>query len=132
MSTEMSEARRASRGGSRRARTGFGIVLAASVPMLAVAWCWYGFAQQEAQSEQGKALAAGTSMAGFGELLGGAPLGLVHAVGLVTLLALGWRGFRARGLVLAIAGLCAASAIGVGVAQVLWAGRLFELGIHGG
>jgi hypothetical protein len=132
MSTEMSEARRASRVGSRRARTGFWMMLAASVPMLAVAWCWYGFAQQEAQSEQGKALAAGTSMAGFPELLGGVPLVLIHVIGMVALLALGWRGFRARGLVLAVVGGCVASAIGVGIAQALWAGRLFELGIHGG
>ena len=129
MSTQMNEALRAPRVGSRGARTGFWIVLTASLPVLALAWCWYGFAQQEAQSEQSKALAAGTSMAGFGELLGGVPLGLVHVVGLVTLLALGWRGFRARGLVLAILGLCAASAIGVTVAQALWAGRLFELGV---
>jgi hypothetical protein len=115
---------------SRGARIGFWVVAALGVPAAAVAWTWYGFAQFEAQTEQSKALAAGTSMAGFGEALGGVPLALAHLVGIVTLLVLGWSGYRGRGIVLAIAAVLISSAIGIGGAQLLWAGELFQLGIN--
>jgi len=101
-----------------------------AVPMLAIAWLWYGFAQFEAQTEQGKALAAGTTMAGFAELLGGVPLVIAHMVGLVALGVPGWKGYRGRGIVYAILAALIAFGIGIGVAQLVWAGELFQLGIN--
>lgn len=87
-------------------------------------------AQEEAQNEQGKAVAAGTSMAGFAEVVGGLPLVLAHLIGLGALLIFGWRGYRRRGVVLAIAAVGVASLIEVLFAQLLWAGELFALGIN--
>ena len=83
----------------------------------------------EAQSEQPKALAAGTTEAGFGEVVGGVPLVFAHVVGLVALMLLGWFGYRGRGLLMAAASLAVASLIGIGIAQLLWQGELFQLGI---
>jgi hypothetical protein len=96
----------------------------------AVVWFWYGFAQMEAQTEQGKALAAGTTMAGFAEVTGGVPLVLAHLLGLALPLTLGWKGYRTRGIPLAILAVAVASVIGILFAQLLWQGQLFELGIN--
>lgn len=113
----------------RGTRTFFWVLASLGILPAAVAWTWYGFAQFEAQTEQGKAVAAGTTMAGFAELAGGVPLVLAHLLGLVLLMAVGWRGYRSRGLALAIVAVLAASGIGVVVAQILWEGELFQLGI---
>src|SRR6478735_1764861 len=115
---------------SRWAPTAFWVVALLGIPAAAVVWSWYGFAQLEAQTEQGKALAAGTTMAGFGEVLGGVPLLLAHLVGLIALPLLGWLAYRGRGIALAVLAVCVASAIGVGIAQALFAGELFQLGIN--
>lgn len=114
---------------SRGSRVAFWVVASLGVVASAVSWVWYGMAQEEAQSEQGKAVSAGTSMAGFAELVGGIPLVLAHLVGLGLLLIFGWGGYRKRGVVLAIAAVAVASIIGILCAQLLWAGELFELGI---
>jgi len=111
------------------ARAGFWVVAVLGVVLSAIAWTWYGLAFFEAQTEQGKALSAGTTMAGTGELMGGVPVALAHVGGLITLLILGWKGYRARGIVLAFVAVLVCSAIGIGVAQVLWEGQLFQLGI---
>ncbi|MDN3495822.1 hypothetical protein QL996_07780 [Planococcus sp. APC 4015] len=116
-------------GRPRRGRNDFWVVAALGALASSISWTWYGFAQFEAQSEQGKALSAGTTMAGFAELLGGLPLALAHFVGIATLAVLGWHSYRGRGIVLAIVVVLITSAIGIGVAQVLWAGELFQLGI---
>lgn len=113
----------------RGPRVSFWVVASLGVVASAIAWVWYGMAQEEAQSEQGKAVSAGTSMAGFAELVGGVPLVLAHLVGLGVLLILGWRSYRARGIILAVVAVAIASAIGILCAQLLWAGDLFELGI---
>lgn len=115
---------------SRAARVGFWVVAVLGPLAAAVAWSWYGFAQAEAQSEQGKALAAGTTMAGFGEVFGGVPLVLAHIVGVVALGLLGWMGYRGRGIAFALVAVLIASLIGIGVAQWLYGGQLFELGIN--
>ena len=94
-----------------------------------VAWSWYGFAQFEAQTEQGKALAAGTTMAGFAEVVGGVPLIVAHLLGLAVLLALGWKGYRERGIAFAVVAVISASGIGLVFAQLMWAGELFQHGI---
>lgn len=114
---------------SAGARIAFWVIAGFGVVASAIAWAWYGLAQEEAQSEQGKAVAAGTSMAGFAEVAGGLPLILAHLLGLGMLLIFGWRGYRRRGVTLAIAAVGVASLIGVLFAQLLWAGELFELGI---
>ena len=115
---------------SRSARIGFWTVAALGPLGATVAWVWYGFAQFEAQTEQCKALAAGTTEAGFAELFGGIPLILLHLVGLIALVALGWRSYRRRGLAYAAVAFVIASAVGIGIAQLLWAGDLFQLGIN--
>ncbi|MGM1017455.1 MAG: hypothetical protein ACQEW8_07960 [Actinomycetota bacterium] len=113
----------------RGARIAFWVVAPFGVLAAAVAWNWYALAQFEAQSEQSKALSAQTTMAGFAEVWGGVPLVLAHIVGLATLLVLGWKGYRDRGIGLAIAAVFIASVAGIGVAQLLWDGQLFQLGI---
>jgi hypothetical protein len=114
---------------SSAARVGFWVVAAFGPFAAAVSWSWYGFAQAEAQSEQGKAVSAGTTMAGFAEVLGGVPLVIAYVVGVVVLGLLGWLGYRGRGIALACAAVIVASLIGIGVAQLLYGGELFELGI---
>jgi hypothetical protein len=115
---------------SRAARARFWVVAALGPLAASVAWAWYGVAQEEAQSEQGKALAAGTTMAGFGEVFGGVPLVFAHVAGVVALGLLGWMGYRARGIGFAFVAVFIASLIGIGVAQWLYGGELFELGIN--
>ncbi|GAA5207177.1 hypothetical protein [Microbacterium kyungheense] len=114
---------------SSTSRTAFWVVAALGPLSAAIAWFWYGFAQAEAQSEQGKALAAGTTMAGFAEVVGGIPLVLAHIVGVGLLVTLGWFGYRGRGIALALGAVLVASLIGVGVAQLTYGGELFDLGI---
>ncbi|WP_188436395.1 hypothetical protein [Microbacterium murale] len=115
---------------SRRMGIGFIVATILGVPTAAVAWTWYGLAQFEAQTEQGKALAAGTTMAGSAEIMGGVPLVLAHLVGLVTLGVLGWKGQRGRGIGFAFLAVAIASVVGIIVAQLLWEGQLFQLGIN--
>jgi len=74
-------------------------------------------------------LSAGTTMAGFGELFGGIPLVLAHFVGLAVLLTLGWWAYGRSGSAWAVVAVAVASVIGIGIAQLLWGGQLFELGI---
>ena len=98
--------------------------------MLAVVSVWHGFAQFEAQTEQGKALAAGTTMAGSAELSGGVPLVIAHMIGLGVLIVLGWRGYRAPGIACAVVAILIASGVGIAIAQLVWGGERFQLGIH--
>jgi len=117
-------------GPSRGLGIGFIVVAVLGFPTAAAAWTWYGLAQFEAQSEQGKALAAGTTMAGTGEIMGGVPLVLAHIVGLVTLVVLGWKAQRGRGIALAIVAVAVTSVVGIVIAEMLWEGQLFQLGIN--
>ena len=116
-------------GTSQGAREGFWVVASLGIIASVVAWSWYGFAQFEAQTEQGKAIAAGTTMAGFAEVVGGVPLIVAHLLGLAVLSVLGWKGDRERGIAFAVIAVIAASGIGIVFAQLLWAGELFQLGI---
>jgi hypothetical protein len=113
----------------RAARAGFWVIAALGPLASVLSWIWYAMAQFEAQSEQCKALAADTTMAGFAELWGGVPLVAAHLVGLVVLVPLGWRAYGRRGIAMAIAAVLVASVIGVAVAQFLAEGALFELGV---
>ena len=116
--------------GWRGARIAFWIVASLGVVASAVAWVWYGLAQFEAQTEQPKALSAGTTMAGFAEAIGGVPLVFAHLVGLTLLLILGWRSYGKRGIPAAILAVIVASGAGIIAAQILWGGELFQLGIN--
>lgn len=107
---------------SKGARVAFWVTAGLGAVARPIAWAGYGLAQEEAQSAQGKAVAAGTSMAGFAEVVGGVPLVLAHLIGLGVLLIFGWGDYRRRGVVLAIAAVGVASLIGVRFAQFLWAG----------
>ena len=115
--------------GSPGTRTAFWVLASLGVIASILAWVWYGFAQFEAQTEQPKALSADTTMAGFAEAIGGVPLVLAHLIGLILLLVLGWWGYGKRGIALAIVAVVVASGVGIIVAQILWSGELFQLGI---
>jgi len=115
---------------STSTRAAFWLLASLGVIASAVAWAWYGFAQFEAQTEQPKALSADTTMAGFAEVIGGVPLILAHLIGLILLLVVGWWAYGKRGIALAIVAVIVASGIGIIVAQILWGGELFQLGIN--
>ncbi|WP_395245424.1 hypothetical protein ACGGZK_06335 [Agromyces sp. MMS24-K17] len=113
----------------RAARIGFWAVAALGPFAALLSWGWFGLAQIEAQTEQCKALAANTSMAGFGELVGGVPLIVAHVVGLAVLVALGRKGYGQHGIAIAIAAVLVASLIGLGVVLYLTGGALFDAGV---
>ncbi|MFF2274115.1 hypothetical protein ACFVTX_17705 [Agromyces sp. NPDC058136] len=114
----------------RSASTRFWVFAAWGILTATGAWLWYGLAQFESQSEQCKALAAGTTMAGFGELTGGIPLVLLHLLGLGALVPLGWRQDRWDGVMRAVIAVLVASVIGIGITQILLGGELFQLGVN--
>lgn len=97
----------------------------AGILVMSLAWSWLGLAVSEEYTEQGKALAAGTTMEGFAALVGGVPLVVAHVVGLAVLLLLGWRECRARGIVVGTAAVIGASLVGLGLAQILFEGQVF-------
>lgn len=112
------------------ARIAFWVSAVLGFPVMALAWTWYGLAQFEAQTEQSKALSADTTMAGFAEVVGGVPLVLAHLIGLLLLVLFGWAGWRGKGVWFGILAVIIASVLGIAMAQILWAGELFELGIN--
>lgn len=93
--------------------------------VLTITWGWFGLSIAEEASEQGKAEAAGTTMAGFAATIGGVPLVLAHVIGLVVLSRIGWRIWRGAGLAYAVLAVAAASLVGLGISQLLFAGNLF-------
>jgi hypothetical protein len=101
------------------------------VIVMIIAWIWFGLAFEEEMTEQPKALAAGTTEAGWGAVVGGVPLVVAHVVGLVLLAIVAVRGRATRwtGFVYAIVAVAFASGVGIVVAQVLWAGQLFMMGV---
>lgn len=114
----------------QRSATRFWIFAGIGILVMVVAWCWYGMAQLEAESEQGKALNAGTTMEGFGFTFGGIPLIAAHVIGIATLMRLGWQRYRSPGLAYGVIAVATASAIGIGAGQLLLTGQLFEVGLQ--
>lgn len=115
----------------RRYARWFWVLSVMGVIVMIIAWYWFGSAHEEEMTEQPKALAAGSTEAGFGAVVGGVPLVFAHLVGLVLLAIIAVRG-RAKkwtGFVYSIVAVALASGIGIGVAQVLWAGELFMMGV---
>jgi hypothetical protein len=104
---------------------------AIGVVAMIAAWQVFGVAYEEEMSEQPKALAAGTTMAGTGALLGGVPLVIAHLAGLVALSVIAMRGRAVMwtGIVYAVVATAIASGIGLLVAHVLWGGQLFMMGV---
>ena len=84
---------------SKGARIAFWLIAGFGIVASAIAWAWYGMAQEEAQSEQGKAVAAGTSMAGFAEVDRQQPLRSMTQIRIGQLGTSGARG-NARGRLL--------------------------------
>lgn len=113
-----------------RSATKFWIFASIGILVMVIAWCWYGFAQVEAESEQGKALTAGTTMDGFALTFGGIPLIAAHVIGLAILMPHGWQRWRLPGLVYGLVAVAVASVIGIGAGQLLFEGQLFEVGLQ--
>lgn len=99
------------------------------VLVMVLAWSWYGLAHLEAETDQGKALTAGTTMEGFAFAVGGIPLIAAHLIGAAILLPLGRRHWSLPGLAYGILAVAAASLLGMGAGQMLFGGDLFELGL---
>jgi hypothetical protein len=115
---------------SETARSLFWTFAALGVPIMVVAWAWFGFSFEEEMSEQCKAVSAGSTMEGTGTILGTVPLVAAATMGLVTLaaLALRYRAHKRTGLLLVACLVTAAIAIGIIPAQLLYTGQLFEMG----
>ena len=122
----MSQAASATRTMRRSTPAAFWAWAGAGVLAMIVAWFWFGLSIAEEASEQGKAEAAGTTMAGFAASVGGVLLALAHVIGLVVLSVTGWRAWRGKGLVYAVLAVAAASLVGLIVGQVLYGGNLFN------
>lgn len=110
-------------------RDAFWLVVGSAAIVLCVAWFWYGLSFNEEMTEQCKSLAAGDSEEGIGWLLGGPPLVLAHIVFFVSLLLVGRRNHEQprTGALLGLVALVAASALGIGVNQLVWTGELFTM-----
>ncbi|RGE22397.1 hypothetical protein [Leucobacter sp. wl10] len=115
---------------SGSARIAFWMLAGVGLIVMPIAWAWYGLTLYEEESEQGKALVAGTTMEGFAATFGLVPLVIAHAIGLGLLLYNGWRGWGGRGLAFGAAALVIASLAGLIFAQLLFGGDLFEMGIR--
>lgn len=114
---------------SDAARAAFWIVAGGGAVLLCAGWFWYGFAFFEEMTEHCKSLAAGSSETGFGLVVGGIPVALVHILVLVSLLLIGanYHSRRTVGLVLALVAVTVASALGIAANQLLWTGQLFTM-----
>ena len=114
---------------SPEGRSAFWSVAVIGTVILCVAWFWYGLAFHEEWSDQGKAVSAGTTMAGFGFWGGGVPLVFAHLLLLTPLLLIGAKSHsrRAAGIAQALAAVAVASAVGIAVNQWLFAGMLFTM-----
>ncbi|MDY0827593.1 hypothetical protein SK224_00475 [Microbacterium sp. BG28] len=104
----------------------FWLLTVVGVLVMTGAWFLLALASLEEGTEQSKALAAGTTMAGTTLLLGVAPLVIAHIAGfaLLCLVATTGRFDRARGVLWAGGAVAAASLIGLAVVLVLSGGEL--------
>ncbi|MGV8912425.1 MAG: hypothetical protein ACOH14_07395 [Rhodoglobus sp.] len=107
----------------------FWLITSVGTIVLCVAWAWYGLSFFEEMTEQCKSVAAGSSEAGFGLVVGGIPLVIVHVLIFVPMLVIGAKSYskRADGVVLAVVVVVAASGFGIVVSELLWAGKLFTM-----
>ena len=105
----------------------FWALAAIGAPIMIAAWMLLYLASLEEATEQGKALVAGTTMAGTTLMFGVVPLIVAHLLGFAVLgvIALNGRGSRRSGILYAVGGVVAASAIGMAVALILTGGQLY-------
>lgn len=99
------------------------------VLLLAVAWAWCGMSYDEEFSEQSKALAAGSTMEGWGMSIGLIPALIVHvlvAAGVFLAVRDGGRRGALASLGLAFAIVAAMSLPGFIAVQMLFGGSMFE------
>lgn len=110
----------------------FWILAGLGLPIMLVAWNWFGFNELEVMTEQGKAEAAGTSVASM-SLWGTVPLVGAHLLGIAALITLGLVGFRPRwkACVWAVAAVAVVSLVSLMLTQLFWGGLLFEMGVDG-
>ncbi len=104
----------------------FGVFAIVGLVVMTGAWILVPLASVEELTEQGKAVAAGTTMAGTTFFFGVLPLIFAHIVGLLILCSIGVAGrYDSRGgLGLGVAAVAAASLIGLIVALILSGGQL--------
>lgn len=110
-------------------RLAFWLVAGIGTIVLCIAWFWYGLTFFDEMTEQCKAVAAGSTSAGTGLLLGGIPLVFAYVFVLLPLLLIGARYHspRSRGILLALGVVAAASALSIGLNELLWMGDLFAM-----
>ncbi|WP_131847100.1 MULTISPECIES: hypothetical protein [unclassified Curtobacterium] len=104
----------------------FWVLAVLGLPIMAGAWLWLSLASLEEATEQPKAVAAGTTMAGTTLLMGGIPLVLTHVLGLVVLgaVAVSGRYRRWTGMIAALVAVAVASATGITFVLILNGGQL--------
>ncbi|MGY2898443.1 hypothetical protein ACVKXF_001066 [Curtobacterium sp. PvP017] len=111
---------------STRSAVLFWVLAVLGLPIMAGAWLWLSLASLEEATEQPKAVAAGTTMAGTTLLMGGIPLVLTHVLGLVVLgaVAVSGRYRRWTGMIAALVAVAVASATGITFVLILNGGQL--------
>lgn len=104
----------------------FWVLIIVGLPLMAGAWFLLPLASREELTEQGKAAAAGTTMAGTTFLFGVLPLLAAHLVGFVVLCSVGANGHHNRrtGLLLGLIAVVATSTVGLIVTLVISGGQL--------
>ncbi|WP_375385960.1 hypothetical protein [uncultured Microbacterium sp.] len=104
----------------------FWLLAVVGLPVMTGAWLLPPVASLEELTEQGKAVAAGTSTAGTTFFYGVLPLVLAHVVGLVLLCTIGGAGRynRCSGLLLGVGAVAAASIVGLTVTLIIFGGQL--------
>lgn len=98
------------------------------IVLLAAGWVWCALAFEEEFSEESKAQAAGTTMAGLGATLGLIPVLVLHVlvlIGVFLAIRAGWRGIVFSVLV-ALVVVAVLSLPGFIAAQLLAGGSMFE------
>lgn len=114
---------------SAKGQAAFWTIAAIGTVVLCLAWFWYGFSFFEEMTEQCKAVAASSSMAGTGVLFAGPPVVFAHLAVLLPLLLIGakYRSPRRTGILFAVVAVLVASALGIAVNELLWSGELFAM-----
>lgn len=104
----------------------FWVLAVVGLLVMTGAWLLMPLASLEELTEQGKAVAAGTTMAGTTLLYGVLPLVLVHLIGLLLLCSIGVTGRydRRSGLLMGMAAVAAASILGLTVTLIITGGQL--------